>query len=113
MDEPAENGDDTLFQAIDGVMQTLEVLVMCLGKAGQMDTAEYARLLTDWRSQHVGPGSMQEAVIDRMLGLLVDRPDVLVRRAAIRLAAAEGPGGAPTAASSRPGPETGGESSQN
>lgn len=94
--------EDPVFDAVDGVMKLLEVLVLTLGKSGALDTGEYARLLTDFRRTQVEPDSVQEAVIDRMLTLLVDRPDVLLRRSAFQLVSESDRDPAPTGPASDP-----------
>lgn len=85
------------LDAVEGLIQALQILVMCLGKSGQLDTAEYARLLADWRLAHVPPDSMQEAVLDRMLSFLVDEPEVLLRRLSLQVVQGESHGQMPNA----------------
>ncbi|HCF4999533.1 TPA: hypothetical protein NIF80_006316, partial [Pseudomonas aeruginosa] len=43
--EEQETGRDWALEGIEGLMQLLQALVLALGKTGQLDTAEYARLL--------------------------------------------------------------------
>ncbi len=93
-DEP-----DPALDAVDGVMQVLQVLVVGLIRTGALDPTEYARLLLDWRRSHVAPESVQQAVVDRMLDMLSERSDVLIRRSEIRAVA-------PTPAAPRPGDES-------
>jgi hypothetical protein len=69
------------LDGIDGVMGLLQVLVVALGKQGQLDTAAYAHLLLDYRKNLLEPESVQATLVDRMLRMLVDEnPEVLVRR---------------------------------
>ena len=74
--------DDPALEAVDGVLKVLQVLVLRLGQSGVLDSSEYARDLLSYRTQEA-PDSIQAAVIDRMLDMLVDRADVLLRRAEI------------------------------
>lgn len=97
------------MEAIDGVMQALQVLVVCLSKSGQLDPGDYALLLSDFRERHVDSGSMQAMVIDRLMVMLVDQPEELgrhsqaeIRRAAFQLIPGGTPGPMPTAASADP-----------
>lgn len=79
------------LDAIEGVMQVLQVLVMCLDKQGHLDGGEYAAMLADWRIQHVPPDSLQEAIVDRMIDTLVDDPRALIRRMGMLLSARQKP----------------------
>lgn len=105
MDEQ-ENGQDWVLEGIEGVMQLLQVLVIALGKAGQLDTAEYARLLADWHHQQIQPGSTQDVLFQRMLGMLVDQPEVLLRRTGFQLMQAESPAGEPRQSTADPGEQS-------
>ncbi len=93
--EGQEIGQDLALEGIEGVMQLLQVLVLALGKTGQLDTAEYARLLADWHHKQIEPDSLQDVLFQRMLGMLVDQPEVLLRRTGIQLMQAPGPVGEP------------------
>lgn len=108
-----EGSADLALEFCEGVMQVLQVLVVCLGKSGRLDTAEYARLLSNWRETNVDRDSIQEAVIDRMLSMLVDQPEVLahhmqahLRRSGFQLVSAESPGLGTTAEDPFRGPES-------
>ncbi|KFK92775.1 MULTISPECIES: hypothetical protein [unclassified Serratia (in: enterobacteria)] len=80
-----ETPNKLLYEGLEGVMSCLQVLVICLGKSGHLDTAEYTRLLAEWRLQEAPPESITEALIDRMLAMLVDEPEVLLRRMSMQL----------------------------
>ena len=70
-----------IVEAVDGLMSLLQVLVVALSKEGKLDTAEYARLLLDFRQKLVQPDSYQDALFQRMLEMLVEGdPQVLMRR---------------------------------
>lgn len=86
-----EANNDEMHRALmdlnEGVLATLQVLIVALGKSGALDTAEYCRLLTDYRLQHVDQATLQATVIDRVLSMMVDEPvEVLLRRAAMHVA---------------------------
>lgn len=86
-----EANNDEMHRALmdlnEGVLATLQVLIVALGKSGALDTDEYCRLLTDYRLKHVEDDSMQAAVIERVLHMLVQEPvEVLLRRAAMHVA---------------------------
>lgn len=87
--DPTNNSDELTpehaVDVADGVMQVLQVLVVSLGTQGVLDTAHFARLLTDWRTNHTEGGSFGQVMVDRMLTMLVDEPEVLVRRASMRV----------------------------
>lgn len=83
--EEQETGRDWALEGIEGLMQLLQALVLALGKTGQLDTAEYARLLADWHNQQIEPDSLQDVLFQRMLGMLVDEPEVLLRRSRFQL----------------------------
>jgi len=93
-----EESQAFMQESIEGLSDLLQVLVVALGKGGQLDTGEYARLLTDFGQQHHAPGSMQTVLFDRMLMQLVDQPAVLKRRMALRVVA-QSPVPAPTGTS--------------
>lgn len=86
---------DLALEGIEGVMQLLQVLVLALGKTGQLDTAEYARLLADWHNKQIEPDSLQDVLFQRMLGMLVDQPEVLLRRTGFQLMQAASPADEP------------------
>ncbi len=73
------------LDASEGVMEVLQVLVVALAATGALDTAEYARLLAEWRQAHTANGSLQAVFMERMLAVLVDDPGPLMRRAMMRL----------------------------
>jgi len=93
--EERETDRDWALEGIEGVMQLLQVLVLALGKTGQLDTAEYARLLADWHNQQIEPDSLQDVLFQRMLGMLVDQPEVLLRRTGFQLMPVSSPAGEP------------------
>ena len=101
-----ETGQDWALEGIEGVMQLLQVLVVALGKTGQLDTAEYARLLADWHHQQIQPGSTQDVLFQRMLGMLVEQPEVLLRRTGFQLMQAENPAGEPRPPVAGPGKQS-------
>lgn len=96
-----EESQAFMQESIEGLLNLLQVLVVALGKSGQLDTGEYARLLTDFQNQHMEAGSMQAVLFDQMLALLVDQPEVLKRRMALSVVA-QNPVPSPTAPSSDP-----------
>ena len=81
--QPGDSPNDLIAEGLDGMMKLLQGLVIALQQSGSMDTAYYARLLVSMRGDEKA-NSMQEALIDRMLMMLVDDPQTLVRRMAIR-----------------------------
>ena len=44
-----ERESSPVLDAVEGTMQVLQILLMTLAKTSQLDTAEYARQLADWR----------------------------------------------------------------
>jgi hypothetical protein len=77
-----------LSDGLEGVMTLVQLLVLSLQRQGLLDTQAFAQDLLAFRKDAVTcpPESMCCAVMDRMLELLVsDRPDVLLRRAQIRV----------------------------
>lgn len=84
-----ENNDEEMQEiaqaTAEGVLDVLQILVISLANSGHLDTADFSRLLIDWRQSHTEPDSMQQAVVDRVLTMLVDKPDVLTRRLEMRL----------------------------
>lgn len=85
----SENPEALVYDAIDGVMACLQILVWSLRDAGQLDADKYACLLADFRLNKTSPGSMQEVIIDRMLSGLVDAPEVLLRRLSMKVLPAD------------------------
>lgn len=80
------SSEELTMDAVEGLMSLLQVLVISLGRTGMLDTADYARLLLDYREQHIARESIAEALIDRMLDSLVkEGADVLLRRHSMRL----------------------------
>lgn len=88
----ADTPNKMLYEGLEGVMSCLQMLVVCLGKSGQLDTAEYARLLAELRLKETEPDSITEVLIDRMLGMLVEEPDVLLRRLSMQVLPGNGGG---------------------
>ena len=72
--EEQETGRDWALEGIEGLMQLLQALVLALGKTGQLDTAEYARLLADWHNQQIEPDSLQDVLFSECLGCWLMNP---------------------------------------
>ena len=90
-----------VLETADGLTTALQLLVMSLAQTGHMDDRHYARLLADYRNTECPGDSMKADVLDRLLGMLADDPQVLRRRLAMQLVR-----DAP-ATSSDPGPPDG------
>lgn len=84
-----ENNDEELTalaqETAEGVLDVLQILVISLANSGHLDTADFSRLLVDWRQDHTESESMRQAVVDRVLAMLVDEPEVLTRRLSMQL----------------------------
>ncbi|EEK8237783.1 hypothetical protein G3Y60_002472 [Salmonella enterica] len=70
---------------IVGIMSCLEPLVICLRDSGHLNVEQYAHMLADNRLRHVEPGSVEEILLDQILALLVDDPDVFLRRMRMKI----------------------------
>ena len=81
-----EERETFMLETVEGLMSLVQGLVLALAKQGALDTAQYARLLLELRErQQYAPGSYQDVLFQRMLGMLVEGdPDVLVRRWGMR-----------------------------
>lgn len=81
-----EETKNFMLEAVEGLMSLMQALVMALSKQGNLDTAEYARLLLDLRErQGFEDDSFQDVLFQRMLQMLVEGdPSVLVRRWGMR-----------------------------
>lgn len=69
----------------EALMQMLQQLVISLVESGKLDPTDYAARLAAWHTSCSQPGSLEEAQVWRMLSMLVDDPDVLLRRSAFRV----------------------------
>lgn len=87
-DEPLDPSVMAL-ELTEGLLKVIQLLVMCLNRSGALDGAEFARLLADARRELVPEGSLEESILDRVLGSLVDHPEALIRRRGFRLATNE------------------------
>ncbi|HDX8968289.1 TPA: hypothetical protein RQO16_005384 [Klebsiella oxytoca] len=81
----SEHPNKLLYEGLEGVMACLQILIICLGKSGQLDVSEYTRLLAEWRLNEAPRDSLTEVLLDRMLLMLVEEPDVLLRRLSLQL----------------------------
>lgn len=83
--DDSESPEMLTYDAIDGVMTCLQILVWSLRDAGQLDADKYACLLADFRLNKTHSGSIAGVMIDRMLSGLVDEPEVLLRRLSMKV----------------------------
>ncbi|EAA7373012.1 hypothetical protein DKU74_20020 [Salmonella enterica subsp. salamae] len=83
--DESEHPETFARDALVGVMSCLEPLVICLRDSGHLDVDQYARLLAHNRLHYAAPGSVEEVLLDQILALLVDDPDVFLRRMKMKI----------------------------
>lgn len=84
-----ESGEEEMIRlaqdTAEGVLSVLQILVISLAKSGHLDTADFSLLLAGWRNDNTDKDSMQQAVVDRVLMMLVDDHEALTRRLEMKL----------------------------
>ena len=75
-----------VLEATDGLMLSMQLLVMSLDQTGHLDRPHLARLLAQARND-LAPDGFQADVLDRFLAFPAEEPEALRRRLAMRVVA--------------------------